>query len=122
MLVVLFHGSDNSKPQLHITTEAEIVAAYVTVRLIVWCKRCLEKIEVIKKFPELQSEDEAAINLAQNHKYHPRTKHTHMHLFFVIEPVTSADIKARQISTKYQVADIITKPLHKFRLIMLFIL
>lgn len=101
------------------TTEAEIVAASEAAREIVWLKRLLEEIINVSILPELQVDNEAAIRLAQNPEYHRRTKHIKTRHFFVRELVTAGDIEVKRVPTEFQIADIMTKPLHKPRLLIL---
>lgn len=97
------------------TTEAEVVAASEGARELIWLKRLLDDIGVLKETPELMVDNEAAIKLAQNPEYHRRTKHIRIRHFYVRELVTEGSIKVTKISTEFQVADIMTKPLFKPR-------
>ena len=63
--------------------------------------------------PVLQVDNSAAVKLAQNPEFHRRTKHVDVKYFFVREKVIDRSIEISQISTKHQVADVMTKPLDK---------
>jgi len=69
--------------------------------------------------PKLEVDNEAATRLAQNPEYHRRTKHIKIRHFFVREMVTEGEIDIHRVPTEHQVADIMTKPIHKPRLISL---
>lgn len=100
------------------TTEAEVVAASEASREVVWLKRLLSEVVELKT-PTLQVDNEAAIRLSQNPEYHRRTKHIRTRHFFVREMVTEGEININKVDTKYQLADILTKPLFKPRHLLL---
>ena len=53
-----------------------------------------------------------AIKLANNPKHHAKTKHINIQYHFVREHVTNNTIQLSHISTKEQLADILTKTLN----------
>ena len=97
----------------HSTPEAEIVAADLALRteglpaLDLW--------SVLLKRPDLkitfEEDNQAAIALSQNPVTSKRTKHIDIRCHFVREKTASGDIKLEYISTKEQVADLLTKAL-----------
>lgn len=101
------------------TTEAEIVAASEAAREAVWLKRLLSIMTVLKDSPCLQVDNEAAVKLAHNPELHRRTKHIQIRHFFVRELVTEGEIQVIRVSSELQLADMLTKPLHKPRLELL---
>lgn len=98
------------------TTESEIVAASEAAREVVWLKRLLSIMTVLKDIPYLQVDNEAAVKLAHNPELHRRTKHIQIRHFFVREMVTEGEIQVIRVSSELQLADMLTKPLHKPRL------
>jgi len=98
------------------TTEAEVVAASEAAREVLWLKRLLSDIVELHGIPEIQIDNEAAIQLAQNPEHHRCTKHIQTRHFFVKEKVQEGEIKVRDISTELQVPDALTKALHGPRL------
>jgi transposase InsO family protein len=98
------------------TTESEIVAASEAAREVVWIKRLLSSMTSMKGLPRLQVDNEAAVKLAHNPELHRRTKHIQIRHFFVREMVTDGEIQVTKVSSELQLADMLTKPLHKPRL------
>ena len=98
------------------TTEAELVAASEAAREILWLKRLLSDVVKFNDIPQLQVDNEAAVKLAQNPELHRRTKHIRTRHFFVRELVTTGEIDIARVSSEAQLADILTKPMHRPRL------
>jgi len=97
------------------TTEAEIVAASEAAREVVWLKRLMETMTVMNNVPELYVDNDAAVKLALNPEFHRRTKHIHIRHLLVRERVSEGELDVTRVSTEFQLADIMTKPLHKPR-------
>lgn len=98
------------------STEAEIVAASEACREIVWLKRLLEEITTLKSVPVLKIDNEATTRLAENPENHRRTKHIKIRHFFIRELVAEGQVKVNHVPAEFQLADCMTKPLHKPRL------
>lgn len=101
------------------TTEAEIVAANEAAKELIWLKRLISGVSFLKEIPTIHVDNSAAVRLAQNPEFHRRTKHISLKHFFIREKVLEGEIDVQQISTEMQLADLMTKPLHKPRLLML---
>lgn len=102
------------------TTEAEYVAASMTVRESVWLRKLLKGIgcqyaDTIKILIDNQS----AIKLIKNPEFHKRTKHIDIRYNFIREKYESKEINVHYVPSKLQYADILTKPLCKDRLLKL---
>ena len=98
------------------TTEAEIIAANEGAKEAIWLSRLFRGITRFERIPVIQVDNSAAVRLAKNLEFHRRTKHISIKHFFIREKVTEGKLKAQQISTEHQIADIMTKPLPKTRL------
>ena len=98
------------------TTEAEIVAASEAAREVVWLRRLMEMMITVNSVPELYVDSEAAVKLAQNPEFDRRTKHIRIRHFYVRERVSDGELDVKRVPTEFQLADIMTKPLHKPRL------
>ena len=98
------------------TTEVEVVSASEAAKEIVWLRRLLEETVKLKSIPELQEDNEAALRLSQNPEYHKRTKHIRIRHFFVREQVIQGELKVKKVTSEHQLADLLTKSLHKPRL------
>ncbi|KAL7636900.1 UNVERIFIED_CONTAM: hypothetical protein RMT77_012658 [Armadillidium vulgare] len=101
------------------TTEAEIMAASEATKEIIWIHRLLGEITKVYKKPTLWIDNEAAIKLSKNPEFHKRTKHIKVRHFFVREKVQNDEIEVLKVSSENQLADGLTKPLHKPRLMIL---
>ena len=99
------------------TTESEIIAATEAAKEVIWLERLFCDVLKLKHRPVLQVDNSAAVKLAQNPEFHRRTKHIDVKHFFVREKVIDGSIDIIQISTEHQVADVMTKPLDRVRLI-----
>lgn len=93
------------------TTEAELVAASEGAREAVWLKRILKDLTTLECVPTLYVDNEAAVRISHNPELHKRTKHIRIRHFYVRELVSAGEIIVLRISTKCQIADIMTKGL-----------
>lgn len=85
-----------------------------TVREIMWLKALLLNLGVNHLAPvDLFCDSQAAIHLAANPAFHERTKHVENDCHFVCDAVKNGTIVIRHVSTKTQLADIMTKALGK---------
>lgn len=101
------------------TTEAEVVAASEAAKEVIWLRRLFQGIVNLKEVPTLQVDNRAAVKLSYNPEYHRRTKHIQIKHFFVREKVLEKKLNVEQVSSEEQIADILTKPLMKSRLLTL---
>ena len=96
------------------STEAEYVALSLATQEAVWLRRLLY--ELGKKSDSstvIYEDNQGAIELAKNAKYHNRTKHIDICHHFVRERVVSKEIKVIYCPTENMIADIMTKGLPK---------
>ncbi|GBM73103.1 hypothetical protein AVEN_198777-1 [Araneus ventricosus] len=101
------------------TTEAEVAEASEAVKEVLWLTRLYQGIVNLKEVPTLQVDNQAAVKLAHNPEYHRRTKHIEIKHFFIREKVMEGKLHVEQVSTKRQLADIMTNPLTKPQLLIL---
>ena len=98
------------------TTEAEYVALSQATQEAIWLRRLLSDLGCKADGPTLIKEDnQGAIEIARNPKFHNRTKHIDMTFHFIRERIASKDIKVEYCSTHDMIADIMTKALPKDR-------
>ena len=98
------------------STEAEYVALSSATQEAIWLRRLMEDVgrQIMMDAPTTIYEDnQGAIELAKNAKYHNRTKHIDICHHFVRERVVSNEIQVIYRPTGDMIADIMTKGLAK---------
>ena len=94
------------------TTEAEYVALSHATQEIVWLRRLLNNIGEKQDQPSIMNEDnQGAIELSKNPRFHNRTKHIDVAYHFVREKVGDKSINVNYCSTDKMLADVMTKSL-----------
>jgi hypothetical protein len=92
--------------------EAEYIAAGSGACQGVWLARLLKELLGTESgAPVLKVDNKSAIDLSKNPVHHDRSKHIEVKYHFIRECVESGKIILEQISTKDQLADIMTKSL-----------
>ena len=94
------------------TTEAEYIALAEGCKSAIWSTRWIAE----AGFPEdgpitLLGDSNGSLTLARNPDQHARTKHIDVQYHFVREKVAEGLVRVAYVSTKAQLADIMTKPL-----------
>ena len=109
----------SSKKQSIVTlssTEAEYVAETHAAKEGIWLRSFIKEIMGIERDPlTLKADNQGAIALAKDNKFHARTKHIDLRYHFIREAVDDGKIKMEYIPTIENVADIFTKPLVRSR-------
>lgn len=96
------------------STEAEYIALSGASQEGIWIRRLLADINLEQKGPTIILEDnQGAIELAKNPKFHNRTKHIDVAYHFIREQVHLKAISVEYCPTKHMLADIMTKGLGK---------
>jgi hypothetical protein len=96
------------------SSEAEYVALSLAAQEAIWLQRLMCDLgKTIDKPTIIFEDNQGAIELAKNPKYHNRTKHIDVCHHFVRERVLSKEIKVIYCPTEDMVADIMTKGLPK---------
>lgn len=93
------------------TTEAEFVAASESAKEILWLQQIMADLGDSFKCVTLYVDNQSAIRLINNPVYHKRTKHIDVKYNFIREKVELGLIKINYVSSKEQLADILTKAL-----------
>jgi hypothetical protein len=96
--------------------EAEYVAAAIAASQGVWLSRLIEEIlgsEAVKF--TIKVDNQSAISLCKNPVFHERSKHIDVRYHFVRECVEEGKLEVEHVRTEEQHADILTKPLARFR-------
>ena len=99
------------------TTYAEYVAAHACSRDVVWLRTLLRELRYEQRLPTiLYMDNTAAELLVTNPMLHERSKHVDVKFHYVRERCEKGDISVKHLSTFYQLADFLTKPLSGDRL------
>jgi hypothetical protein len=93
------------------TAEAEYVALALAVKEAIWIRKLFFDLELPVPIIPLHEDNEACIKIAENPVFHKRTKHIEIRFHFLREHLKWGHITIPHISTKNQIADILTKPL-----------
>lgn len=91
------------------TIEAEYVAASEAVKEAIWLNRLFSEIAPLEKVPVIFVDNASAIKFAKSSNFHKRSKHISVRFHFVRECVETSQLTIEYISSKKQIADILTK-------------
>ena len=96
------------------STEAEYVAQTHAAKELIWLRTILGELNSPFEEPTtLNCDNQGAIALAKDNKFHARTKHIDIRYHFICEAVVDGSINMQYIPTNDNIADIFTKPLAK---------
>ena len=96
------------------STEAEYITETHTTKEAIWLQSFVNEINGGITGPlTMKADNQGAIVLAKNNKFHSRTKHIDLHYHFICETVENDKVKMEYIPSANDVADIFTKPLAK---------
>ena len=97
-----------------LSTEAEYIAQTHAAKEALWLHSFLQE---LRSTPDdlliLNCNNQGAIALAKDNKFHARTKHIDVHYHFIREAVEHRKVAVQYIPTRDNVSDIFTKPLTK---------
>ncbi|GJV45434.1 retrovirus-related pol polyprotein from transposon TNT 1-94 [Tanacetum coccineum] len=105
----------------HSSAEAEYKAMASIVSEIIWVRWLLSELHVHNLLAtHLFCDNQAARHIANNPVFHERTKHVEMDCYFVCERVKSKEIIPMKISSKMQIAELLTKglPAHQHQFLL----
>ncbi|GKE11673.1 retrovirus-related pol polyprotein from transposon TNT 1-94 [Tanacetum coccineum] len=91
--------------------KAEYVAAAKCYASILWMKSQLSGYDIHYKMVPIFCDNTSAIGISNNPVLHSRTKHIDIRYHFIRDHILKGDIELHFILTKYQLANIFTKPL-----------
>jgi hypothetical protein len=94
------------------STEAEYIAQNHAAREALWLRTFLAEINgESEQTMTLWSDNQGAMDMAKDPKFHSRTKHIDIRYHFIREVVADEKIELEYIATENNPADILTKPL-----------
>jgi hypothetical protein len=100
--------------------EAEYVAAALGACQGVWLRMLIA--DIMHKNPQkfrLLIDNMSAIELSKNPVYHDRSKHIDTRCHYIRDCIDKGIVDVEHVGTKHQLADILTKPLSRIRLVEL---
>ena len=96
------------------STESEYIALSGACQEAVWLRRLLADIGLEQKGPSTIYEDnQGAIELTKNPRFHNRTKHIDVSFHYIREQVNLKTVSVKYCPTNVMLADIITKGLSR---------
>ena len=99
------------------STEAEYVAMTNALKDIMWLCNLLSEIHTPVTIPTpLMCDNQGAITLTMNNKFHPRTKHINIRYHFIRLAVDEDKVIPIYCPTDLMIADMFTKPLARPKL------
>ena len=93
------------------TVETEYIVAGSCCTQLLWMKQMLNDYGIEQRTMNIHCNNSSAINILKNHVIHFRTKHIEIHHHFIKALVEKKVVSLEFVPTKYQLADILTKPL-----------
>jgi hypothetical protein len=101
------------------SAEAELIALAGGAQEAMWLKRFLKELDMDDKKSdgciEIQVDNNACKQIANNRMLSDRTKHIDIKYFAVRDYITNGDLKVTRVDTKDNTSDIFTKPLLKIK-------
>ncbi|CAH9076824.1 unnamed protein product [Cuscuta europaea] len=95
-------------------TEAEYKAVANASAEMLWIRNLLSELGIsLSSIPRLFCDNQGATYVCVNPVFHSRMKHLALDFFFVRELVERRQLQVQHISNKFQIVDILTKPLGK---------
>ena len=89
--------------------EAEFISLSDATKEVLWITYFLDELQIPYETPTIFTDSKSAIEWSKNACHHQRTKHVALKYFFVRDEVASRRVKVAYISTKDNVADLLTK-------------
>nr|GEW00730.1 copia protein [Tanacetum cinerariifolium] len=101
------------KDKLSRLEKAEYVSAGKACQQALWMKQALVDYGVRLDDISIMCDNKGAIDLSKNHVQHLRTKHIEIRHHFLRDNVQKENISIEKVSSKDNIADILTKPLQQ---------
>ena len=94
------------------STEAEYIAQTHAAKEGIWMRSFMKEIRGgEEKLLTISCDNQGAITLAKDNKFHVRTKHIDLRYHFICEAVEDGKIQVKYVPMDDNVSDIFTKPL-----------
>jgi len=94
------------------TMESELIAASEISKELAWFEKLWQEVVGAQQIPTLYCDNQPTLDIIQNPKNHPKTKHIKIRYFYVQDDmVRTGRLKIEHIASENQLADILTKQL-----------
>ena len=96
------------------STEAEYIAATEACKEVLWLQMFLDELGFAPtEATTLQCDNQSAIALCRDSKFHARTKHMDIRYHFICEVIDNRELSVKYVVSGDNPADILTKALGK---------
>ena len=96
------------------SAEAEYMSISAAIQEMKWARNLLTELNLLSsETPTLYCDNQSAITISENDKFHNRTKHIDISHHFIREAIKNKEVELKWIESKGQEADILTKPLSR---------
>ena len=92
------------------------MASNHAAREAIWLREFLEELGYPQGTTVIKSDSQSAMSLMKNATHHPKTKHIRKQWHYVRELIESKEVRFDFISTKFQIADALTKAVPREKL------
>ena len=98
------------------TTEAEYIAVSHVLKEVIWVQVFIKELdyEILGIFP-LRCDNQSAIALCRDSKFHARTKHIDIRYHFIREAVNDGKVEVHYVPSEENLADVMTKGLGRVK-------
>ena len=93
------------------STEAEYIAQTHAAKEGIWLRSFIKEIQGEEKPLTISCDNQGAITLVKDNKFHARMKHIDLQYHFICEAVEDGKIEVKYVPTDDNMSDIFTKPL-----------
>jgi len=94
------------------SAEAEYMSISAAIQEMKWTRNLLTELNLLSnETPILYCDNQSAIAISENDKFHNRTKHIDIRHHFIREAIKNKEVELRWIESKRQEADLLTKSL-----------
>ncbi|GKA90315.1 retrovirus-related pol polyprotein from transposon TNT 1-94 [Tanacetum coccineum] len=104
-------GPDLAGKSVNETSYRGMIGSLMCCASILWMKSQLNDYDIYYKMVPIFCDNTSTIAISNNLVLHSRTKHIDIRYHFIKDHILKGDIELHFIPTKYQLADIFTKPL-----------
>jgi Reverse transcriptase (RNA-dependent DNA polymerase)/gag-polypeptide of LTR copia-type/GAG-pre-integrase domain/Integrase core domain len=96
------------------SAEAEYMSISATIQEMQWIRSLLKELNILsEQVPILYCDNQSAIAISENDKFHNRTKHIDIRHHYIRETIKNKEVELKWIASESQEADILTKSLSK---------